>query len=229
MSRPEALAFDMYGTLVNPLRIWQQLEQFIPGDTSVTREAQRIAEVWRQKQLEFTFRLTVMEQYEDFEQVTRKALDYALAMARKHLDTDQKNTLMAQYNDLERFADVEPGLQRLKEAGYTMVVFSNGSPAMLDAIMQAAKLQEYFQGFVSVDEVKVYKPSPKVYRHVAERLGRAIENVRLMSSNPFDVIGARNAGMQAAWIDRSGGLFDPLDARPDMVVSTLLELADRLE
>ena len=174
MSRPEALAFDMYGTLVNPLRIWQQLEQFIPGDTS---EAQRIAEVWRQKQLEFTFRLTVMEQYEDFEQVTRKALDYALAMARKHLDTDQKNMLMAQYNDLERFADVEPGLQRLKGAGYTMVVFSNGSPAMLDAIMQAAQLHEYFQGFISVDEVKVYKPSPKVYRHVAERLGRAIENV----------------------------------------------------
>jgi len=116
----------------------------------------------------------------------------------------------------------------LKEAGYTMVVFSNGSPAMLAAIMQAAQLQEYFQGFVSVDEVKVYKPSPKVYRHVAERLGRAIENVRLISSNPFDVIGARNAGMQAAWIDRSGGLFDPLDARPDMVAGTLLELADRL-
>ena len=228
MSRPEALAFDMYGTLVNPLRIWQQLEQFIPGDTSDTSGAQRIAEVWRQKQLEFTFRLTVMERYEDFEQVTRKALDYALAMAGKHLDADQKIMLMAQYNDLERFADVEPGLQRLKEAGYTMVVFSNGSPSMLNAIMQTARLNEYFQGFVSVDEVKVYKPSPKVYLHVAERLGRAIENVRLISSNPFDVIGARNTGMQAAWIDRSGGLFDTLDARPDIVVGTLLELADRL-
>ncbi len=79
-----------------------------------------------------------------------------------------------------------------------------------------------------VDEVKVYKPSPKVYRHVAERLGRATGDVRLISSNPFDVIGARNAGMQATWIDRSGGLFDTLDARPDMVVGTLIELADRL-
>src|SRR6266700_7661267 len=219
----EALAFDMYGTLVNPIRIWKQLEQYIPGDTL------RIAEVWRQKQLQFTFRLTAMERYEDFEQVTRKALDYALATVKRELEAGQKDALMAQYNDLERFPDVEPGLQRLKEAGYTMVVFSNGSPSMLAGIMDAAKLQEYFQGFVSVDEVKVYKPSPKVYRHVAERLGRAIENVRLISSNPFDVIGARNAGMQAAWIDRSGGLFDPLDARPDMVVSTLLELADRLE
>src|SRR2546430_5772289 len=132
MSVAEALAFDMYGTLVDPIRIWKQLEKYIPDG------AQRIAEIWRQKQLEFTFRLTAMERYEDFEQVTRKALDYALASVGCDLDTQQKNTLMTQYNDLERFADVEPGLQRLKATGYNMVVFSNGSPAMLTAIMNAA-------------------------------------------------------------------------------------------
>jgi 2-haloacid dehalogenase len=125
MSVSEALAFDMYGTLVDPIRIWKQLERYLP------RDAQRIAELWRQKQLEYTFRLTAMERYEDFEQVTRKALDYALAAAGYDLDTQQKSSLMAQYNDLECFADVEPGLQRLKEAGYSMVVFSNGSPALL--------------------------------------------------------------------------------------------------
>ena len=218
----EALAFDMYGTLVDPIRIWKQLEHFIPGD------AQRIAEIWRQKQLEFTFRLTAMERYEDFEQVTRKALDYALAATGHILDAHQKNSLMAQYNDLERFADVESGLQRLKDAGYTMVVFSNGSPAMLSAIMQAANLERYYSGFVSVDEVKVYKPSPIVYRHIANRLGRLIDEVRLVSSNPFDVIGAEAAGMQAAWVNRSGGLFDTLACPPEMVVGTLIELADRL-
>src|SRR5947209_7195140 len=134
MSVAEALAFDMYGTLVDPIRIWKQLEHYIPGD------APRIAELWRQKQLEFTFRLTAMERYEDFKQVTRKALDYALVATGHFLETQQKNSLMAQYNDLERFADVEPGLQRLKDAGYTMVVFSNGSPAMLTGIMNAANL-----------------------------------------------------------------------------------------
>jgi len=219
----EALAFDMYGTLVDPIRIWKQLEHYIPG------EAQRIAEIWRQKQLEFTFRLTAMEQYEDFEQVTRKALDYALAATGHSLETQQKNSLMAQYNDLERFADVEPGLQRLEDAGYTMVVFSNGSPAMLTGIMNAAHLRMYFKGFVSVDEVKVYKPSPVVYRHVAKSLGRPVEEVRLISSNPFDVIGAQAAGMQAAWVNRSYGLFDTLAAMPDMVVKTLVELAEMLE
>lgn len=222
MAVAESLAFDMYGTLVDPIRIWKQLEYYIPGD------AQRIAEIWRQKQLEFTFRLTAMERYEDFEQVTRKALDYALATTGHSLETQQKNSLMAQYNDLERFADVEPGLQRLQDAGYTMMVFSNGSPTMLTGIMYAANLNPYFRGFVSVDEVKVYKPSPIVYRHVANSLGRSIDEVRLISSNPFDVIGAEAAGMQAAWVNRSGGLFDTLAPRPQMVVKSITELADVL-
>ncbi len=222
MSASEVLAFDMYGTLVDPIRIWKRLERFLP------REAQRIAELWRQKQLEYTFRLTAMERYEDFEQVTRKALDYALASVGCDLDMQQKNSLMTQYNDLERFADVEPGLQRLKDAGYSMVVFSNGSPAMLTAIMHAAGLHTYCAGFVSVDEVRVYKPSPRVYRHVANRLGRPIETVRLISSNPFDVIGAEAAGMQASWVNRSGGIFDTLAPPPSSVVRSLIELADAL-
>ena len=222
MSVAEALAFDMYGTLVDPIRIWKQLEQYYPDD------AQRIAEIWRQKQLEFTFRLTAMERYEDFEQVTRKALDYALAATGHILDAQQKNSLMDQYNNLERFADVEHGLQRLKDAGYTMVVFSNGSPTMLTGIMNAANLNPYFKGFVSVDEVKVYKPSPVVYRHVANRFGRPLDQVRLISSNPFDVIGAEAAGMQATWVNRSGGLFDTLAPMPQMVVKSLAELANML-
>jgi 2-haloacid dehalogenase len=222
MSAVEALAFDMYGTLVDPIRIWKQLESYLP------REAQRLAEMWRQKQLEYTFRLTAMERYEDFEQVTRKALDYTLAVVGCDLDTQQKTSLMAQYNDLERFADVEPGLQLLKDAGFSMVVFSNGSSAMLTAIMKAAGLHAYCVGFVSVDEIQVYKPSPRVYRHVAHRLGRPIETVRLISSNPFDVIGAEAAGMRASWVNRSGGIFDTLAPPPQSIVRSLIELADAL-
>ena len=222
MSAVEALAFDMYGTLVDPIRIWKQLERYLPDD------AQRIAELWRQKQLEHTFRLTAMERYEDFEQVTRKALDYALATAGREIDTYQRSSLMAQYNDLERFADVEPGLQLLKDAGFTMVVFSNGSPAMLTAIMNTAGLNSYCEGFVSVDEVRAYKPSPKVYQLVANRLGRPIGQVRLISSNPFDVVGAEAAGMQASWVNRSGDIFDTLAPPPQSVVGSLVELAERL-
>jgi 2-haloacid dehalogenase len=223
MTKPEALAFDMYGTLVNPIGIRKELERSLAGD------AMHVAETWRQKQLEYTFRLTAMERYEDFERVTRKALDYALAATGKDLEVGQKDALMERYNDLERFPDVVPGLERLKEAGHAMIVFSNGTPHMLEALMEAADLRPYFQGFVSVDEVKIYKPSPKVYQHVASRLERPIGEVRLISSNPFDDIGAETAGMRAAWVDRSGGLFDTLGSPPEMVVETLTDLADALE
>ncbi|HEX2729465.1 MAG TPA: haloacid dehalogenase type II [Rubrobacteraceae bacterium] len=223
MPGPEALAFDMYGTLVDPIGIRKELERFLPEG------ARSVSASWRQKQLEYTFRLTAMERYEDFEQVTRRALDYALAEAGKELKPAQKDTLMQRYNDLERFPDVEPGLERLKEAGHAMIVFSNGTPRMLEALLDAADLRRYFRGFVSVDEVKVYKPSPKVYQHVADRLERPIEEVRLVSSNPFDDIGAEAAGMRAAWVDRSGGLFDTLGPPPEVVVGTLIELADALE
>jgi 2-haloacid dehalogenase len=223
MPTPEALAFDMYGTLVDPIRISTQLERYLPD------AAPRITQAWRQKQLEYTFRLTAMGRYEDFAHVTRKALDYALAAVGGELDEDQKAALMSQYNDLEKFADVEPGLVRLQEAGHEMVVFSNGSPRMLEELMDNARLRRFFpRGFISVDEIETYKPSPKVYRHAAERLGRPVGEVRLVSSNPFDVIGAEAAGMQAAWVDRSGGVFDTLGPRPKMVVATLVELADIL-
>jgi 2-haloacid dehalogenase len=220
---PEALAFDMYGTLVDPADISRRLERYLP------EQAHRLAEVWRRKQLEYTFRLAAMERYQDFEQVTRKALDYALATVGRELAPEQKDDLIERYNDLERFSDVEPGLERLKEAGHAMIVFSNGAPHMLEALMDSAELRPYFQGFVSVDEVKTYKPAPETYRHAAWRLGRPIGEVRLVSSNPFDVIGAEAAGMKSAWVDRSGGLFDTLGPPPEIVVGTLTELADALE
>jgi 2-haloacid dehalogenase len=219
---PEALAFDMYGTLVDPAGISGRLERYLP------EQAQSLAEVWRRKQLEYTFRLAAMELYQDFEQVTRKALDYALATVGRELAPEQKDDLIERYNDLERFADVEPGLELLKEAGHAMIVFSNGAPHMLEALMDSAELRPYFEGFVSVDEVKTYKPSPETYRHAARRLGRPIGEVRLVSSNPFDDIGAQAAGMKSAWVDRSGGLFDTLGPTPEVVVGTLTELADAL-
>lgn len=183
LSAAEALAFDMYGTLVDPIRIRKQLQRYLPDEV-----ASHVSEVWRQKQIEFTFRLSVMERYEDFERVTRKALDYALAAAGRELDADH-----------------------------------------IDALMEKEGFGPYFRGYISVDEVRVYKPSPRVYRHVADRLNRPIGEIRLVSSNPFDDVGVEAAGMKAAWVDRSGGLFDTLGPHPEMIAGSLTELADRLE
>ncbi len=223
MEAREALAFDLYGTLVDPIRIWQQLAVYLPSN------ALQVAEQWRQKQLEFTFRLSVMERYESFEIITGKALDYALMASGQALPAAHKAALLAQYNDLERFADVQPGLGRLQQAGYTMVIFSNGSPAMLAAVAERAQLRPYFSDLISVDAVGIYKPSPRVYRYLADHLEQPLSAVRLISSNPFDLIGAQAVGIAATWLDRSDGLFDPLGPRPSMVVKSLNDLADRLQ
>lgn len=223
MTAPRALALDMYGTLVDPIRVWRHLESL------VGEHAQPVAALWRQKQLEYSFRLAAMERYEDFETLTGKALDYALAAHGCQVAPVDRARLLAQYDNLERFPDVEPGLRRLRRLGLAATVFSNGTPRMLTAILRASGLDALVDGFVSVDEVSTYKPSPRAYHHAARRLGRPIGDVLLVSSNPFDVVGARAAGMQAAWVSRSGGLFDTLAPPPPLVVATLVELAEAME
>lgn len=219
MRTREALAFDVYGTLVDPIELRQSLERLLPGDGA------RIAELWRQKQLEYTFRLTAMERYEPFDAVTLKALAYALAATGRTLDEAQQEALIAEYDHLPPYADVEPGLQQLRDAGHELAVFSNGAPAMLEALLANTGLRSSFAQVISVHDTGAYKPSPKVYRHAAHVLGRSPGEVRLISSNPFDVIGAEHAGLQAAWINRSGQVFDTLAPPPDVVVRTIAELA----
>ena len=223
MAQPvEALAFDLYGTLVDPIGIWRRLT------VDLGEAAPRAAEVWRAKQLEYTFRLTAMQQYQDFEQVTRLSLDYALALLGHELSEAGRQALLAEYDRLALFADVPEGLRRLRAAGHRLAILSNGSPRMLAAAIGSAGLDGLFEALISVDEVRVYKPSPRVYQHAAQRLGRPLAEVRLVSSNPFDVLGAAATGMQVAWLDRSRGVFDTLGPPPELVVTTLAELADRL-
>jgi 2-haloacid dehalogenase len=221
--RGEALAFDMYSTLVDTIGISRQIEQFLP------QQGQRVSLLWRQSQLEFSFRATLMERYEDFAQLTRKALGYALAATGNTLTAEQQETLLAQYQRLEPFADVKPGLERLQAAGYTMVIFSNGALSMLNPLLDAAGLRPYFQDIISAEEVRIYKPSPRIYHHAAQRLGRTPAETRLISANPFDVTGALAAGLKAAWVKRASAPADPLGWLPDIVVPGIAELAEALE
>lgn len=221
--RPEALAFDVYGTLVDPIGIRKDLERHLPAG-----DAAEVAEVWRHKQLEISFRLTTMERYEDFAWCTRRGLDYALAAAGHELDPGVRDGLIARYDHLEPFPDAAPALTELRDRGHTLTVLSNGTPRMLAAILENSGLRPYFSEVISVDEVRVFKPSPRTYHHAADRLGRPPGELRLISSNPFDVIGARSAGLRAAWIDRTVGLFEADGTPPDVVLGKLTGLPGAL-
>jgi 2-haloacid dehalogenase len=216
----EVLAFDLYGTLVDPIDISSELDLVLGGPDG--REAARL---WRLKQLEYSFRLTAMGDYEDFRWVTSRALDFTLASIGVRLAEKQAQRLVALYDHLRPFPDAVPALRALVDTGYELAVLSNGSHAMIANCLVNSGLGGFFGQRISVDEVRVFKPSPVVYRHAAERLSVPIGQIRLITCNTFDSVGASAAGMRTAWVNRSGTPFDTIGQQPDLTVSGLDRLA----
>ena len=212
----EILAFDLYGTLVDPIAIGAELGRVL-GDSD-GREA---AVLWRLKQLEYSFRLTAMGRYEDFRWVTSRALDFALASLGVSLPDGQAQRLVGLYDHLQPFPGAVPALRALAGRGYELAVLSNGTPAMIANCLDNSGLAGFFGQRVSADEVRVFKPSPVVYRHAAGRLSAPIGRIRLVTSNPFDCVGAGAVGMGTIWVNRSGAPFDTIGAQPDLTVPAL--------
>jgi len=217
------IGIDIYGTLVDPLGMNVQLRPLIGGS------AERVAELWRTKQLEYTFRRAAMSRHENFDVCTRQALVFVLASLGIKLTVGEQNTLIDKYQHLQSYADTLPGLQKLQDAGYEPVVFSNGVDGTLRELLGNAGILSYLHGIVSVDDLKTFKPDPRVCRYLAERLGCPVANTWLVSSNSFDVIGAKAAGLKAAWIRRNVQIpLDSWEIHPDMIARDLLEFAGRL-
>jgi len=219
----EVLVFDLYGTLVDPIAISSGLARMLaPAD------GLEVARFWRSRQVEYSFRLTVMGRYKDFRWVTACALNDALAALDIQLSEDEKAELVALYDRLGAFPDTMEGLQMLRLGGHLLAVLSNGTPEMVENCLKNSGLRELFAAVVSVDDVQAFKPAAVVYENAARKLGCPISESRLISSNPFDVIGAKTAGMRTAWLNRSGAAFDTLGEPPDITVSSLTQLRDRL-
>lgn len=218
------IGFDVYGTLVDPLGMDAPLREHV-GDL-----AERFAATWRDRQIDWTFRRALMGRYVDFDVVTRDAFRVTAATLGVDLRTAEAG-LLDVYRRLPAFADAAEGLIRLGEAGHRLVSFSNGVGATLRGLLTHARLMPPLSDVVSVDEVKTYKPSPVVYQLLVTRGGLSADRTWLVSSNAWDVLGAKSAGLRAAWVRRSpraqwdgGGI-----AEPDLVVASLGELPERLE
>ena len=216
------IGFDVYGTLVDPLGMDGPLREHV-GDL-----AEKFAATWRERQIDWTFRRALMGRYADFDVVTREAFRATSVLLGVDLRTAEAG-LLETYRRLPAFADAHDGLARLAEAGHRMVAFSNGVGATLWGLLTHARLLPPLADVVSVDEVKTYKPNPAVYQHLVAR-GGASPETWLVSSNAWDVLGAKSAGLKAAWVRRSarvtwdgGGI-----AEPDLVVASLGELVERL-
>lgn len=214
------IGFDVYGTLVDPLEVSQHLYSLI-GEKS-----KQFAIIWRQKQLEYTFRRGLMNRYRDFDICTQQSMQYAMEHLDVSFSSTEKNNLINLYTALQPFTDVIPALAALKQSNYTLVAFSNGVESTLRTLLSNAKLLDYLDDIVSVDTLQTFKPNPKFYEHLAVHTGSDRANCWVVSSNSFDVIGGKSAGLQAAWIQRDPKIiFDPWEYKPDLTVKNLIEFA----
>lgn len=180
--------------------------------------------------------LKVTEQYKDFSYVTRASLQHALSEHGLTLSEPETEELMKAYDDLSTFPEVNSALSALEQPNITCVVFSNGTKSMVsNSVHKSSDLKPYsgvFSDIVTVDEVRAFKPAPEVYAHLAHKTGMEGRegDMWLISGNPFDVVGARAAGMKAAWVDRAGGGWqDALggeEGKPTVVVKGLDEVVD---
>jgi 2-haloacid dehalogenase len=185
--------------------------------------------MWREKQLEYSFRRGLMQNYEDFSVCTREALDYTSLALKVSLSPQTREEIINAYKTLPAFADVEEGLVRAQECGSRMFAFSNGVSDAVERLLTTAGIRAFFLDVVSVDDLKSFKPNPAVYSYFLRRAGAVGAQAWLISSNPFDVIGAISSGMRAAWVRRSPEtIFDPWGIEPTITVNSLSDLVDKI-
>jgi 2-haloacid dehalogenase len=192
-----ALAFDAYGTLFDVFSVTALCEELFPGKGSA------LAQLWRAKQLQYSLLRSLMRRYQNFWSLTEDGLVYASNSLGLELTTDKRRRLMEAYLTLTAFADVRPGLDALKRNGLRLAILSNGEPKMLKVAATNAGIAELLDAVISVEEVKVFNPSPQVYSLISRHLGTDRRSVGFVSSNSWDVAGAASAGLRTFWIQRT--------------------------
>ena len=210
----DVLLYDAYGTLWDVHSVMQRCEACWPG------KGMQVSQLWRTKQLEATWLRSLMRRYVPFSTVTREALESACESMGLILDESQKHGLMAEYLTLATFPDVADALMR-KVAGRTGIL-SNGSPDMLEPLVKHSGLK--FDAVLSVDEVKVFKPAPRVYQLAVDRLGVPKERIGFVTSNFWDAAGAKSFGFTVYWINRGGVAAERLGFQPDRILKSLAGL-----
>jgi 2-haloacid dehalogenase len=213
-----ACVFDAYGTLFDVHAPIQTLA------AEIGEKAPEVSRLWRQKQLEYTWLRSLMGVHADFWKVTGDALDYAL----KFHEIDEpglKDEILVLYLKLDAYPDALDGLQKLRSRGMRTAILSNGSPSMLDSAVRAAGLEKYLEMVLSVEDVGIYKPSRRVYRHAMQKLAlHDAPAICFVSANTWDAQAAAQFGFQAVRVDRFGLPDDNIPGKPAAMIKSLVEL-----
>ena len=219
MATPKAFIFDAYGTLFD-------VHSVVEAGRALPRDPQALSLLWRQKQLEYTWLRTLMGRYEDFWSVTEAALRFSLEWLGIRTGEDAIRRLMEAYLSLATFPEVKTALAAM--AGTPLGILSNGSPRMLAAAVRSSGLEGRLAHVLSVDAVQTYKPSPAVYELATRAFELPAADILFVSSNGWDVAGAKAFGYRTCWCNRLGAPRENLGVTPDLEVARLDEILTKL-
>jgi len=218
----DALVFDAYGTLFDVQSVATAAERLFPGQGSA------LSQLWRTKQLEYSWLQSLMlsprQRREDFAALTSHALDYAADALRLPMSATLRHRLLDAYLDLSPYPDAAPALAAL--APTPRIVLSNGTRAMLEPLAAATGLALHLDAVLSVDAADIYKPSPRVYQLAVDHLELPAERIGFVSSNGWDVTGAKAFGLTTFWVSRAGAPVERHGPKPDHIIASLAELPE---
>lgn len=215
------LAFDVYATLINTYGMVDLLQSYIGKD-----KAMPFARLWRDKQLEYSFRRSMMNRYQPFYTCTSDALDYCIEAFEVNITQDQHYSLIKKYQNLPVFKDVVHALSSISERSDLQIyALTNGPIEDVERLFEDNCINQFFKDIISADEIMKYKPDPAIYQHFLHRTGSSAQQSWLISGNGFDVIGASTFGMKSVWIRRDKQqLIDCWGGRPTHVIKSMSEL-----
>lgn len=216
----KALVFDAYGTLFDVHSVISLCDHLFPG------QGDALSRLWRAKQLEYTWLRSLMGTYADFRRVTEEALKFACKTLNIPCNPEIRDRLMDAYLHLNPYPEVPAALGQLSR--YPLAILSNGCPDMLDPLVKNTGLDKNISHIISVDEVKIFKPDPRVYALAPQKLGVDKSAIGFVSSNCWDVCGASAFGFTTFWINRANAKEDELAQKPNAVLEQLTDLSNYL-
>jgi 2-haloacid dehalogenase len=218
MSKVKAVIFDAYGTLFDVNSAAEKCKNQI-GD-----KWEGFANYWRTTQLEYTWLRSLMKRHKDFWKVTEDSLDKSMKVF--NINPNMREELLSLYKKLSTFPEVNDTLKQLKNKNLKLAILSNGSPDLLNELVNSNNLTEIFDDLFSIEEVKIYKPDNKVYEIPINKYKIKPEEIVFLSSNTWDVSGGGNYGYQSIWVNRNNNIFDNLDYKPKYEIKNLKQLLD---
>ena len=221
MKNIKAIIFDAYGTLFDVNSAAEKCKDKI-GD-----KWEAFANYWRTTQLEYTWLRSLMKRHKDFWQITEDSLDKSMSVFK--IDNSMRDELLNLYKILSPFEEVPEVLKSLKEKNFKLAILSNGTPSLLNELVQSNNLNNLFDDIFSIEEVGVFKPDSKVYDMPVKKYKIEKNEVAFLSANTWDVSGGGNYGYNSIWVNRTNNIFDKLDYQPKLEIKNLIDLLPKID